>query len=146
MGILIIRGRSAVIGAALHVVGAGITGLALFLGGVPVHRTGAVSGDGTVLVVGDGIFAVIIIHRNVIAANGVNGILGLLVANFLLLFPFLSNGGGRGTLGYRLGLRGSVILGRVGAFHSMGSHGLCSDTGGQGYGHGSEFQLFVRHD
>ena len=24
--------------------------------------------------------------------------------------------------------------------------GLCSDTGGQGYGHGSEFQLFVRHD
>ena len=44
------------------------------------------------------------------------------------------------------GLRGSVILGRVGAFHSMGSHGLCSNTGGQGYGHGSEFQLFVRHD
>ena len=45
-----------------------------------------------------------------------------------------------------LGLRGSVILDRVGAFHSMGSHGLCSNTGGQGYGHGSEFQLFVRHD
>ena len=45
-----------------------------------------------------------------------------------------------------LGLRDSVILDRVGAFHSMGSHGLCSDTGGQGYGHGSEFQLFVRHD
>ena len=45
-----------------------------------------------------------------------------------------------------LGLRGSVILDRVGAFHSMGGHGLCSDTGGQGYGHGSEFQLFVRHD
>ena len=45
-----------------------------------------------------------------------------------------------------LGLRGSVILDRVGAFHSMGSHGLCSDTGGQGYGHGSEFQLFVRHN
>ena len=45
-----------------------------------------------------------------------------------------------------LGLRGSVILDRVGAFHSMGSHGLCSDTGGQGYGHGSEFQLFIRHD
>ena len=45
-----------------------------------------------------------------------------------------------------LGLRGSVILDRVGAFHSMGGHGLCSDTGGQGYGHGSEFQLFIRHD
>ena len=45
-----------------------------------------------------------------------------------------------------LGLRGSVILDRVGAFHSMGGHGLCSDTGGQGYGHSSEFQLFVRHD
>ena len=44
------------------------------------------------------------------------------------------------------GLRGSVILDRVGAFHSMGSHGLCSDTGGQGYGHGCEFQLFIRHD
>ena len=29
-----------------------------------------------------------------------------------------------------LGLRGSVILDRVGAFHSMGGHGLCSDTGG----------------
>ena len=45
-----------------------------------------------------------------------------------------------------LGLRGSVILDRVGAFHSMGGHGLCSNTGGQGYGHGSEFQLFIRHD
>ena len=70
----------------------------------------------------------------------------LLLSDFLLLFPFLSDGGGRGALGYRLGLRGSVILDRVGAFHSMGGHGLCSDTGGQGYGHGSEFQLFVRHD
>ena len=70
----------------------------------------------------------------------------LLLSGFLLLFPFLSDGGGRGALGYRLGLRGSVILDRVGAFHSMGGHGLCSDTGGQGYGHGSEFQLFVRHD
>ena len=70
----------------------------------------------------------------------------LLLSDFLLLFPFLSDGGGRGTLDYRFGLRGSVILDRVGAFHSMGSHGLCSDTGGQGYGHGSEFQLFVRHD
>ena len=38
-----------------------------------------------------------------------------------------------------LGLRGSVILDRVGAFHSMGSHGLCSDTGGKCYGHCSEF-------
>ena len=70
----------------------------------------------------------------------------LLLSDFLLLFPFLSDGGGRGTLDYRFGLRGSVILDRVGAFHSMGGHGLCSDTGGQGYGHGSEFQLFVRHD
>ena len=70
----------------------------------------------------------------------------LLLSDFLLLFPFLSDGGGRGTLGYRFGLRGSVILDRVGAFHSMGSHGLCSDTGGQGYGHGSEFQFFIRHD
>ena len=69
-----------------------------------------------------------------------------LLSGFLLLFPFLSDGGGRGALGYRLGLRGSVILDRVGAFHSMGGHGLCSDTGGQGYGHSSEFQLFVRHD
>lgn len=69
-----------------------------------------------------------------------------MLSDFLLLFPFLSDGGGRGTLDYRFGLRGSVILDRVGAFHSMGSHGLCSNTGGQGYGHGSEFQLFIRHD
>ena len=148
LGILIIRGRSAVIGAALHVVGAGITGLALFLRGVPVHSTGAVSGGGTVLVVGDGIFAVIIIHRNVIAANGVNGILVFLVPDFFLLFLFALDLAFCGLTFHRggLGLRGSVILDRVGAFHSMGSHGLCSNTGGQGYGHGSEFQLFVRHD
>ena len=85
-----------------------------------------------------------------------------MLSDFLLLFPFLSDGGGKllllalfaldlafcGLTFHRggFGLRGSVILGRVGAFHSMGSHGLCSDTGGQGYGHGSEFQLFVRHD
>ena len=66
----------------------------------------------------------------------------LLLALFALDLAFCGLTFHRGGFG----LRGSVILGRVGAFHSMGSHGLCSNTGGQGYGHGSEFQLFVRHD
>ena len=66
----------------------------------------------------------------------------------LLLFLFALDLAFCGLTFHRggFGLRGSVILDRVGAFHSMGGHGLCSDTGGQGYGHGSEFQLFVRHD
>ena len=77
--------------------------------------------------------------------------LGLFVhrgGKLLLLFLFALDLAFCGLTFHRggFGLRGSVILGRVGAFHSMGSHGLCSNTGGQGYGHGSEFQLFVRHD
>lgn len=64
-----------------------------------------------------------------------------LVPDFFLLALFALDLAFCGLTFHRggLGLRGSVILDRVGAFHSMGSHGLCSDTGGQGYGHCSEF-------
>ena len=48
---------------------------------------------------------------------------------------------------FQSGLRvGVLALGLSRGVYCVSHQGLCSDTGGQGYGHGSEFQLFIRHD
>ena len=62
------------------------------------------------------------------------GLLGRVLA--LLVGTFFQSGLGVGVLAFRVS-RG---------VYSVGHQGLGCNAGGQGYGHGSEFQLFVRHD
>ena len=130
--------------ASLLVLLAGVDDISLGDGGVGVLgvRLGVlvvdlyilrlrVRGKGRVLF----LFVGFLVHRGLHLVLA--GLLGRVLAlRVLLVGTFLQSGLGVGVLAFRV--RRSV--------YCVSHQGLGSDTGGQGYGHSSEFQLFVRHD
>ena len=130
--------------ASLLILLAGVDDVALGDGGVGVLgvRLGVlvvdlyilrlrIRGKGRVLF----LFVGLLVHRGLHLVLA--GLLGRVLAlRVLLVGTFLQSGLGVGVLAFRV--RRSV--------YCVSHQGLGGNAGGQGYGHGSEFQLFVRHD